>query len=658
MRIISAPGLTLGLGPGTGPTTPLAQLGSAVEIPFQQFAAFARNKGSLPNAMYAGFIQKIFSPGTTTLPSGQPLYKCIVDKYNELEGKASTGNDKDREDFFEFRLYMYISIFYFSVWYSHNVINDGSMFASAYRDHVKIELTRMNFLGQYRLDPSATTTPKFDEAFKFNQALLTTTKFSLEFVVEKDILKRRKHILNKSGHPVYLTDLTAHKFLLSVVDALRDKCLEIIQDDVRQFLSMIRTNFPIPGTQIADDFVEIRQYAVGEGGGTEGIFGGNYAILFFKYEFNTMTDNPGSLTIKNVPLVDGAGGATAATILYFGLDKDFGTTNSPHVQLHGHRGKNAYDPHPDLDRLHALKANEHVLRKKDGTSVSTVRLTDMDLVNAITCDLNSTLGTLSGEEMTYLVFRHRLKDPDLTVTNPPDKIFLSTERPHADNEFQKLLSPASGTAPAVVEAAVFSQPATELAKLAAALAADPGFVFDAVIEGFGVGERLPPGSYGKGGRALTKAIDQSDRPPAPGYGPLRHDYGWIEWHPGDAGSSGWLTCHVTGFVSPARCTWEAHFPPAKKQLLDNNFKSRMVLDSHGRPIYNCLLSAFRAFSLFHAMVAQLSDALDAIGTPAAAAAKQKLVLYLQNNAGVDVILPTGMKMQGSPLKHPDIVPFY
>lgn len=666
MQTFSAAGLGFPkLKPVTVPTPPLATIGTSAGVPghnleneFKTFAIFAKGRGSLASAVFDHFLAKVIDPATYTLPSGKGVYEAIADQYALMKSTAATGSHPDKLSFFNYALYMYIGIFHFSVWYCEKT-SPSKELRPVYKDHIKSEVLTKRFTGDLHLDADFVKTPSFDDIFKLNNSLLQMYS-NLNHLVDddnKNVLGRYKNIISKNGFAAKLDDSKAKQFRLDVMDFVRAECFDIIDRDVKQFVAKIADASVTVGEEIINGYGEIDYLSVGEGSTTHGLFGSiDYALLFMRYSLQNVDHVPGKRKVTGLPLLNASSKNTAATILYFGLEKDDDSeTSAPQVQLNGFLDGKAYSDHPTGSTLFAHKKLGHVLARGGNLPAEAILLTDLGpLTDQIKCDFSS---AVSAEEMTFLIFKHCLSHPGKEPL-PAPPIFLSTDRPHVDNEYQKLLSPASGTTAAVVEPAVFAQPQAELAKLAATLAADTGFEFDVVIEGLGVGEKLSVGSYGKGGRALTKADDQSDRPPGAGYEPLRHDYGWFEWFPGSGGKPGWLTGHVTGFVSPLRCTFEKYFTPAKKTLLDTEFKHRMVKDKQGRPIYNCLLSAFRAFSLFHAMVEQLSKEFDALGTPAAAAAKQKIVDYLKNEASVEVVLPTGMKMSGGPLKHDDIVPFY
>jgi hypothetical protein len=194
--------------------------------------------------------------------------------------------------------------------------------------------------------------------------------------------------------------------------------------------------------------------------------------------------------------------------------------------------------------------------------------------------------------------------------------------------------------------------------MVAALVADPGVEITILIQGLGIG--FPADPHGKGDRKLIRAADQSDRPSAPGYDDLRYAQGWIEYYPGQTGRPGWLVGHVTGFVSPLRCTWAEHMTAADVARLQSLVDPHIPKDAAKKPIYNSVLSAFRAFAFCEAMFEGLLFQALVDDVPAAQFhdLSVKLKGYIEHEALVNVILPSGREWAGPLLKYDDISKFY
>ncbi|MDB5706151.1 MAG: hypothetical protein JWN66_3267 [Sphingomonas bacterium] len=679
MQILDGPGLTFPtLKTIVTPLPPLASIGASIapgpgtgtiESLFQEFARFTETvdgSESLSTAMHSNFMA-IIAPGNI-LPIGKTLYQAIAEEYAELEFDALGGGLTEQNKFFKFAVFLYISTFHFSVWYTYKI---GQPFAfrlhPAYVDFMRDDVANTYFKGGLRVSSSVLNSTFFVSAFGISYSL-TAMHNCFNHLGDKNGFGRYSNIIKKNGTAAKLDPREYLDFRIDVVSHLREKCSSLIDDDISIFLGKILDQFPAVGERILRGYGSLDMYSVGDGGTTTGLFGQpNYGNLFMTYEPNrkaTDLNHPAIPQQLGIRLIDSGDKDMVATLYYLGLETPENPASAVHVKLYGYRDTDVVDDHPGRNELYAVDPATyvfsrggidpvtHIFKKEHIFPAETVARSDLgDRIDVVSCDLHSSSG-LDPEEMTFLIFKHHLVDP----ARLPRAISLSTKRLHLDNAFQTVLAAASGQTPAVVAPAIFNEPATKLSDLALALATDAGFEFDAVIEGMGIGEKLDVA--GKGGRAVGKAIDQRDRPTAPGYELLRYDHAWVDWYPGAGGTSGWLLCQATGFASPLRCTWKENFPLAQQQMLETFFEDLVTRDAQGRPVYNCMLSAFRAFSLFHSLVETLSQALDALGTPGAAAAKQKIGTYLKNEAQVSVILPTGMRMAAPPLKYATIEPFY
>lgn len=708
MKIFSGAGVILpGLGPPTDdPPTMVTGTPLGLVQEFGLFATFvdtaakalkakvvvaltagpAATRINLPEAMHTYFIKPVVDE--LKLDSSMSLYTAIANVYDKLGALA------DKTSQFYFSLYFFITLFHFEVWYCHEqayagTINDP-LLPSGMQTYVKKILKTTYFHDGIKVSEAFYQSIELQRAFFLDRSLMymlglreDPQQVTVDVVLnELTRLFAGKYVyLRGAGGGAALGAEAAAIVKRKFLQTLRTTVREILDADIGRFLAALREK----SAKLADSYGNFQQYALGDGTSTTSMFGKyNFGLIFSEYELDDL-ENPVKVCKpykNNISLIDASDPAgTSATFLYYGLDFDFRTVTKgtpaallppPTIQLNGFSGttpvavarpvRNASDlwDHRPLDDAGAIDDSV-------GLGDGVTRLTSLQ------CNINSALGYKQDpkepdnwEEMIYIIFKHNIPDPrrpqtsqtqtTTTTTTTPGSIFLSAEWTHLDNDYQKVLVPRVGQTPAVIEPATFDQPQSELAALAAILVANPNFMIDVVITGFGIG--FYTGAADKKAHKLIKSPNQADRPNAPGYGQLRHAHGWLEWEgPGTTGS-GWLIGQVGGFASPLRCTWEDHFAPTKKQILDTFLKDLVTEDAAGRPVYNCVLSSIRAFSLFHAMIEALCKAVDATGASNAAAVKQKLQAYLKNEAQVDVILPTGVKMGGGPLKYHNIEPFY
>lgn len=660
MLILDGPDMTFAeLDPrDAAPAPPLASIGTSppsIETLFQQFAGFVDGgpAASMRQAIYDKFIGMV-APGHV-LPAGKTLYQAIAEKYAELEFDAMGGTLADKDKFFRFSMFLYITLYHFSIWYAQRLGSGiGGILPSIYYDHIRKNISKTYFAGGIRASKSVLNSTFFPTAFKMNGTLVAMHD-CFNTLGDRNFLGRYSNIIKKNGTTATLTTREYLDFRHDLVAEIRRQCAALIEEDVRIFLGKMLDQFPGVGERMLRGFASMDIYAVGNGGTTTGFLGQlNYGILFMKYEPNRTRNDmlfPASPAQLAIPLIASDDKDGVATIYYIGLEDDQVSATAPRVDLIGYRGSKTVNDHPDNNTLTAIDGGKYQCARGLLFPSETVAKSDLgDAVDMVSCDLHSS-ATNDQEEMSYLIFRHHLSDP----ARLPQPISLSTERFHTDNQYQTVLAAASGQTRAVVAPVSFNEPASVLTDVAIALATHGSFEFDAVIEGMGIGEALDAANYGKGSRKVGKADDQRDLPDAAGYGVRRYGHAWLEWH---GGSGGWLMCHATGYASPLRCTWQQTMPAAQQVMLQTFFEDLVTHDIQDRPVYNCLLSAFRAFSIFHSVVVALSQALDALGTPGAATAKQKIVTYLETEAQVSVILPTGLKMAAPPLKYATIEPFY
>ena len=106
----------------------------------------------------------------------------------------------------------------------------------------------------------------------------------------------------------------------------------------------------------------------------------------------------------------------------------------------------------------------------------------------------------------------------------------------------------------------------------------------------------------------------------------RYCHGRIYWSP----STCLLWFTAEGFVSPLRCTWDSHLVATGNRTLQGTFGQYLLPTS--QPSYNCVLSAFRAFSICEAMIQAMTTKAAQMASAGDITTAQKDTLIANLNA--------------------------
>ena len=643
MKIFSAAGLIFPEIKPAGQTPPplISSFGTPVRsLDFENFVTFVQGKqtDSLTKAMYDNFISLIVNSAGELHPT-KTLNQIIIDTYGSIQ--ASDDVDK----LYRFHLYLYISLYFFAAWQCKREpgqTKDVTILPSDIRDYVQAELGSRYYAGGISIDPSFFGTTNFQDAFTIDGWLRDMVEGDrLGALKESDGGSGFKYLRGPGGKKKPIDTAIAKQARTEIVRDFRRTINQLIDTDIKKFLVSLASGGSATGELLLHGYGQFRQFAVGDGSDTKAMFGEpDYGLLFFDYELVDI-DDPNNLCktqILQIPLMDRRDEAdTSVCFLYYGLNGSFSSgPSSPQIVFHQYRdGKILGDTGNYV--LEALNPGSHQLTGMAGFGDAIQLKSFAEAPSELKCDLKSDSGP-QPEEMIYIVFKHKIVNPRRQSTSTQvSPIALTCEWKLPDNQFRKTS--------ADIQNEIFAGQAQELASLVAALAADQSFEVYASIEGRGIGRKLDAPLPGTSGLKLERDPDQTDKPPGPGYAELRYAHGRLQWYPGSSGSGGWLIFYVTAFVSPLRCTWEDSLQPA--QELEDKIKPYVTRDASDQPVYNCVLSSFRALSLFEAMIERiLFEAFnsDAVNTAAYNNISTTLNTYLDNEARVNVLLPTNRLM--------------
>lgn len=622
---------------GTPPPPIIFGLGTLMDNPsFKDFVRFVKTMqaDSLTKAMYESFIQLIVDSAGTLDPT-KTLNQIILEKYRSIEASG------DVSKLYQFHLYLYISLYFFAAWHCKEYGEPqgaATILKSDIRDYVQAELGSRYYSGGISIDPGFFGESKFRDAFAIDGWLSDMVGPNrLGGLKEKDSAGVFKYLVGPSGQREPIADAVATRARTEIVRDFRRTINKLIDTDIKKFLVSLAAGGSATGDLLLHGYGQFRQFAVGNGSDTIAMFGvKDYGLLFFDYELVDIDDplNLSKTKIAEVPLLDRRDAPdTSICFLYYGLNVPYAAEEAPKIVFH--RYGDAVDLPKDTGN-YLLKARTPATHRLDGMhdSGEAIQLSSFaPPPNVLTCDLESSSGS-EHEEMIYIVFKNKILDPRRSsVLNP---LALTCKWKLPDNEFRKTS--------ADIQTEVFAGQAQNLASLVTALAADQSFEVYASIEGLGIGRKLDAPRPGTGGLELERDADQTDRPPGAGYSDLRYAHGRLQWYPAAVGSGGWLVFYVTGFVSPLRCTWEGSLQPA--QELEDNIKPYVTRDASHQPSYNCVLSSFRAFVLFEAMIERIFEAFNSSSVDTATYDRISATLntYLDNEARVNVLLPTNRLM--------------
>jgi hypothetical protein len=654
MKIFSAAAVIFPeIEPATDPPPLISGLGSGLELTFQKFANDLRAYqlvDSLSKAMFDNFVGLIVDSSNNLIPQGQSLYQIIIDKYNQIDGTH------DVQKLYAFHLYLYVTLYHFAVWYCHERLIDpinAGLLNDTIRNYVKNEIQPKYYSGGISVAPEFFAANQFQNAFAIDGWLSQMCgPGRLGALRTADTTGDFTYLL-KSGRKLTASEAAEGKTARrDIIQDFRSTLATLIDDSVKKFLVSLAAGSSATGDTLLRGYGEFRQYAVGDGSNTKSMFRQNdYGLLFFDYELVDI-DDPNNLCAANrkpLPLFDSRDtGETSACFLYYGLDSTFPILGllSPQVEFHQYADGVEMSPGTGNYVLNALSPTNYLLSGM-GNNGGDLRPGDfVQRPDTVSFELRSSALIVPNdpqflnfgpEEMVYIVFKNKIVSPRLQSSAATIK--LTTQWLLPDNEFRKT--------PADIEAKVFDGQAQQLSALVAALALDTAFEVDASIEGLGIGRRLEKPRAGTGGLEVERAADQTDKglPGIPAYDGLRYAHGRLWWLPSQIGTGGWLFFSVVAFVSPLRCTWEGSLQPATE--LNTKIKPYVPWDNQNRPSYNCVLSSFRAFALFEAMIEKIlfvAFTSNDVDTAAYGRIATTLNTYLSNEARVKVLLPTGRLM--------------
>jgi hypothetical protein len=621
-------------------------------LPFEGFVEFAKGKqsDSLTKAMYESFLSLIVD-NLGKLDPGKMLNQIIIDTYQSIEASG------DVYKLYRFHLYLYVSLYFFAARECkriRNEVQDVTILPKDIRDYVQAELSSRYYTGGISIDPSFFGKDYFKDAFTIDGQLIQ--------MVGDDRLGKLKEpgggsgfkYLRGPGSKNKAIDNKAAKLARTeIVQDFRSTISKLIDTEIKKFLVKLAAGGSATGDLLLRGYGQFRQFAVGNGGTTVAMFGEtDYGLLFLDYELVDIdaTELSGNLCKAVIGGDDGKSPkvdlldrrdevGTSICFLYYGLNAPFTSGPiSPKIVLHPYRDGVDLGKSGDYV-LEALGASPNSHKPSGMENLGDAIQLDnfLEPPSELKCDLKSDSSS-DPEEMIYVVFKHKIVHPRRQPSSTQvSSIVLKCEWTLSDNQFRKT--------PADIQSQIFAGQAPELASLVAALAADQSFEVYASIEGRGIGRKLNAALPGTSGLLLERDSDQRDKPPGAGYGDLRYAHGRLHWYSDPSGSGGWLIFYVAGFVSPLRCTWEDSLQPA--QELEDNIEPYVTKDSSGRPSYNCVLSSFRALSLFEAMIERiLFEAFNSNSVDTAAYNRISTTLntYLDNEARVSVLLPTNRLM--------------
>lgn len=547
--------------------------------------------------------------------SGATLAQIIVAYFEDFKFTASA------EDLFKFKLYLYLMILHFEIWFCGEVFSDTKgRLPQPVRDYTEEVIKSGTTDLSVRLDDGFFSSNEYRDSFGHETSMNLLKDDSHLGECRKYVRAGRTILGFRSG--VAAADKL--EVLHSVIRHFKRAMIETLNRDMRQFTSTLFDATTPGNLELVSGFLEFSVLALGEGSGTSAFFDDvNYGLLFFDYKLKPLSS--GKISVERfqlgVPLVNSSAAANSAVcVAYIGLQRP-PVGSYPSVRIYGsdHAGRPLGESvvfYATSPAFHLPEAHGHKLK------ADAVRLSSFSGATGLLGDLGT-----DTEELAYIVFRHAI--PGATQAF---KLNARWELP--TNEFHKTSSD--------VLAEIFAGQDTDLEALVKALAADSAFEVDAFIDGLGIGGTgSSPWTLARRGNQIDSSWP-SDDPQV-----LRAGEAELYWYPAAAGG-GWLIFVVHGFVSPLRCTWDTAKAPdyvlPQYQLMFTEVGQHLP-EYKGAPSYNCVLSAFRAFALFEAMIERIKlsakqAVLDGvISSSQQKAIESKLVNYLEQQASCKILLP-------------------
>lgn len=597
MQLLSTPGASFSFDETLPPAPPpiLSSLQDPeLRIHFERFAAFLYNSANPPfsdplsAAIFRSCVSHLVQPllagtgpiivndtyvnGSGNVVSGQrcllraplqgteSLTALIVRRFEELRATSP-------QDAHEFHLYLYVAIHYFFVWYCIEIHCIETTVLDISATSHRFSKPILDYIQSYvkycwaGLDPPATDA-WFSEAWF--QRICT-----IEWPALWALGQLRTRFSNR---------IAARK---AMAETLRRANLRLLEIETRAIIGRLVGQPSGAGTILVDAYDNFVMYGLGDGTGTVALFGReNYGLAFFNYTF-TLVGDPGGQTVEvsavttaSFPMREAV--QDSITFFYFGLEAS--PLGSPSINV------TPYDAHgAQLSSPTRLVVNGSGAHRFKGTPGSTVTAGSLSLpsVDSVRVDMASAPLASDPEEVVFIVFKHRIGDRPSTS--------LEAEWTFNDNRF---------SASDAIEGPLLADQAMQdkLKLIVSQAVAAAGLDVQTSIQGYSIGESLNHAD-GEPGCDLRRAANQTDTHFSDSSNAaLRYCHGRIYWSP----TTEALRFTAEGFVSPLRCTWDSHLAPTGNLTLQGTF-GQFLLPT-GQPSYNCVLSAFRAFSICEAMM--------------------------------------------------------
>jgi hypothetical protein len=614
MQLLSTPGASFSFDETLPPAPPpiLSSLQDPeLRIHFERFAAFLyqhklTGREGLPDALSGAIFDYCVShlvqmSGTAPvmvagncvlrppLPSTESLTALIVRRFEELRGVSPvTAN--------QFQLYLYLAINYFFVWHcaENYCVSNSSItlpkvnvychqFLQQIRDYVA-DYVKYCWSG---LQPPATNT-WFSETW-FMRACMIECTASMILSDIRSTFSNSKYSWSSQADKVVAARAMA--------ETLRRANLRFLDSETRAIVGRLVGQPSGAGTALVDGYQDFAMYGLGNGSGTTGLFGReNYGIGFFNYAYQ-FTGEPGQpngteiLATRSVTLPMCKSDNDGIAFFYFGLE-----TPKPGEPLLP--GQTLPEPSISLTLLDTHGATlvtpapllctqgpaDYRFSGVPGSRVTPASL-GTETVDSVEMVIRSDPPD-NPEEVVFIIFKNRIGEPAA--------VSIEAEWRFNDNRF------AGADA---LSGPVFSGQTLQdkLKTIVGDLVATANVDIQTFIQGYCVGESLNRAANAPGCDLRRAPIQTDTHHGGPSYAALRYCHGRIFWSP----STQLLWFTAEGFVSPLRCTWDSHLVPTGNLTLQGTFGQFLLPTA--QPSYNCVLSAFRAFSICEAMMQAVMD---------------------------------------------------
>jgi hypothetical protein len=509
--------------------------------------------------------------------------------------------------------YAYVGLYLLTAWYFLVDSADGDYFSDAVKRYIAMKCLKWNW--PISSKKAISIRPKFIRTSNYtNQFLgqLRVKNYSLTAMTSRSNLGDTDSVFDLPGS---LPDDTK-------AGAIRTASYEFIKFFRSLFVSILNEEYLILLKEIGGDVAKklnyFRNFGVGNGSGTFGLFGGSrgYGMSFINYDSESVIRppyfKPKGARSESVKSVSDA----APPILFL---VQWGANDpGPYVKV-------SVDGKTDPQKIAVDNAGDSFLADATGKDhvykKSTGLLTFKNrAIGAIELQFESL-----GDETVFLLFSFS----SLPTIPPSIEPKLRIDDLFLDNEF------AIPTSKYLAFWTSFSEQAA-LDSLVLKMRDDPTFQIISSISGKGIGVRVDLNGPDEFASDLVSAPDQSDNQTpnsvATGNQGLRYAYGEAIWTT-VSGEPSVLSICTEGYASPLRCTWD-NWPPFQlntqpgfggDRKIDELQKDigQFLQSSLGRGAsYNTALSAFRAFGILEAIVRRLQDCADDL-TPTQLSATQR-----------------------------------